>query len=41
MYRDSWMASPDGKTLTHENSVPGTNEKIRIVWDKQSGTPDI
>jgi hypothetical protein len=35
MYKSSMVVSDDGATLTESTSAPGTNEKIKIVYDRE------
>ena len=35
MYRSTFTASSDGKTLTETSSAAGTTEKVKIVYDRQ------
>jgi len=35
MYKTSFTASADGKTLTENGSAAGVNEKFNVVYDKQ------
>lgn len=35
MYRSTLTASADGQTLTETGGAAGTNEKVRIVYDRQ------
>jgi hypothetical protein len=34
-YKSSFTASADGKTLTETGGLVGTNEKVKLVYDKQ------
>src|ERR1039457_5345665 len=35
MYKGTFPVSADGKTLTENGGAPGTNEKIKVVYDRQ------
>jgi hypothetical protein len=35
LYKLAYTASPDGKTLTESGGATATNEKIKVVYDRQ------
>jgi hypothetical protein len=34
MYKSTWTASADGKTLTEKGSPAGVNEPFTVVYDR-------